>query len=98
MEAADKRINQVPAPKPHEPRLTAGAPNPDYSVLPCNTSEAAMFEGLRFSHWQAETDGGGIVVLTLDRAGASVNALNRAVIDELARSSSACRSIRPRAS
>jgi 3-hydroxyacyl-CoA dehydrogenase/enoyl-CoA hydratase/3-hydroxybutyryl-CoA epimerase len=43
-----------------------------------------MFEGLRFSHWQAETDGGGIVVLTLDRAGASVNALNRAVIDELA--------------
>ena len=43
-----------------------------------------MFEGLRFSHWNAETDGGGIVVLTLDRSGASVNALNRAVIDELA--------------
>jgi len=43
-----------------------------------------MFEGLRFSHWQAEIDGGGIVVLTLDRAGASVNALNRAVLDELA--------------
>ncbi|HET7064860.1 MAG TPA: 3-hydroxyacyl-CoA dehydrogenase NAD-binding domain-containing protein [Rudaea sp.] len=43
-----------------------------------------MFEGLRFSHWQAETDGGGIVVLTLDRAGASVNALNRAVLEELA--------------
>ncbi len=43
-----------------------------------------MFEGLRFSHWQAETDGGGIVVLTLDRAGASVNSLNRAVLDELA--------------
>ena len=43
-----------------------------------------MFEGLRFSHWKAETDGGGIVVLTLDREGASVNALNRAVIDELA--------------
>jgi 3-hydroxyacyl-CoA dehydrogenase/enoyl-CoA hydratase/3-hydroxybutyryl-CoA epimerase len=43
-----------------------------------------MFEGLRFSHWQAETDAGGIVVLTLDRAGASVNALNRAVLDELA--------------
>ena len=42
-----------------------------------------MFEGLRFSHWQAETDGG-IVVLTLNRAGASVNALNRAVLDELA--------------
>ncbi|HSJ42309.1 MAG TPA: enoyl-CoA hydratase-related protein, partial [Xanthobacteraceae bacterium] len=43
-----------------------------------------MFEGLRFSHWQAEIDGAGIVVLTLDRAGASVNALNRAVLDELA--------------
>jgi len=43
-----------------------------------------MFEGLRFSHWKAETDGGGIVVLTLDREGASVNALNRAVLDELA--------------
>jgi len=43
-----------------------------------------MFEGLRFSHWHAETDAEGIVVLTLDRAGASVNALNRAVLDELA--------------
>ncbi len=43
-----------------------------------------MFEGLRFSHWKAETDGGGIVILTLDREGASVNALNRAVLDELA--------------
>ena len=43
-----------------------------------------MFEGLRFQHWQAEQDGDGIVVLTLDRAGSSVNALSRAVIDELA--------------
>ena len=42
-----------------------------------------MFEGLRFSHWHAETDAEGIVVLTLDRDGASVNALNRAVLDEL---------------
>ncbi|HEX6832348.1 MAG TPA: 3-hydroxyacyl-CoA dehydrogenase NAD-binding domain-containing protein [Rudaea sp.] len=42
-----------------------------------------MFEGLRFAHWKAETDAEGIVVLTLDRADASVNALNRAVLDEL---------------
>lgn len=42
-----------------------------------------MFEGLRFSHWKAETGADGIVVLTLDRAGASVNALSRAVLDEL---------------
>ena len=43
-----------------------------------------MFEGLRFSHWKADTDADGIVVLTLDRAGASVNAINRQVLDELA--------------
>jgi 3-hydroxyacyl-CoA dehydrogenase / enoyl-CoA hydratase / 3-hydroxybutyryl-CoA epimerase len=43
-----------------------------------------MFEGLRFTHWKAETDIDGIVLLTLDRADASVNALNRAVLDELA--------------
>lgn len=42
-----------------------------------------MFEGLRFQHWHAEQDSDGIVVLTLDRAGSSVNALSRAVIDEL---------------
>jgi 3-hydroxyacyl-CoA dehydrogenase/enoyl-CoA hydratase/3-hydroxybutyryl-CoA epimerase len=42
-----------------------------------------MFEGLRFQHWRTETDGDGIVTLTLDRAGMTVNALGRAVIDEL---------------
>ena len=42
-----------------------------------------MFEGLRFQHWQPERDAEGIVVLTLDRAGSSVNALSRAVLDEL---------------
>ena len=42
-----------------------------------------MFEGLRFSHWKTETGTDGIVVLTLDREGASVNALNRAVLDFL---------------
>ncbi|HEY8010148.1 MAG TPA: enoyl-CoA hydratase-related protein, partial [Rudaea sp.] len=43
-----------------------------------------MFEGLRFSHWQTDTGADGITVLTLNRADASVNALNRAVLDELA--------------
>ena len=43
-----------------------------------------MFEGLRFQHWQSGTDADGILVLTLDRAGSSVNALSRAVLDELA--------------
>jgi 3-hydroxyacyl-CoA dehydrogenase/enoyl-CoA hydratase/3-hydroxybutyryl-CoA epimerase len=42
-----------------------------------------MFEGLRFQHWQTASDADGIVVLTLDRAQSSVNALSRAVLDEL---------------
>ncbi|MGH8172370.1 MAG: 3-hydroxyacyl-CoA dehydrogenase NAD-binding domain-containing protein [Rhodanobacteraceae bacterium] len=42
-----------------------------------------MFEGLRFRHWRSERDAEGIVVLTLDRAESSVNALSRAVVDEL---------------
>ncbi|MET0232521.1 MAG: enoyl-CoA hydratase/isomerase family protein, partial [Rhodanobacteraceae bacterium] len=42
-----------------------------------------MFEGLRFSNWHSERDGDGIVTLTLDRTGSPVNALGRAVIDEL---------------
>jgi len=43
-----------------------------------------MFEGLRFSNWKAETDAEGILVLTFDRAGASVNTFGRVVLDELA--------------
>ncbi len=42
-----------------------------------------MFEGLRFQHWQPSRADDGVVVLTLDRAGSSVNALSRAVLDEL---------------
>jgi 3-hydroxyacyl-CoA dehydrogenase/enoyl-CoA hydratase/3-hydroxybutyryl-CoA epimerase len=42
-----------------------------------------MFEGLRFQHWQPVRDADGIVVLTLDRVGSSVNALSRAVLEEL---------------
>ena len=42
-----------------------------------------MFEGLRFANWKAETQVDGIVILTLDRADASVNAFNHATLEEL---------------
>ncbi len=41
-----------------------------------------MFEGLRFNHWKTREDDG-VVMLTLDRASSSVNAISRAVLDEL---------------
>ncbi|MEP6938437.1 MAG: 3-hydroxyacyl-CoA dehydrogenase NAD-binding domain-containing protein [Rudaea sp.] len=43
-----------------------------------------MFEGLRFAHWKTDIGADGILVLTFDRADASVNAFNRDVLDELA--------------
>ncbi len=42
-----------------------------------------MFDGLRLAHWQADRRPDGILVLTLDRADEGVNALSRAVLDEL---------------
>ena len=42
-----------------------------------------MFEGLRFNHWKTNLDDSGIVTLSLDRAGSSVNAISREVLDEL---------------
>lgn len=42
-----------------------------------------MFEGLRFNHWKTSESDDGIVVLALDRADSSVNAISRAVMDEL---------------
>lgn len=44
---------------------------------------AANFDGLRFSHWQTEVRGDGIVVLSFDRHGASVNAISQDVLIEL---------------
>jgi 3-hydroxyacyl-CoA dehydrogenase/enoyl-CoA hydratase/3-hydroxybutyryl-CoA epimerase len=41
-----------------------------------------MFEGLRFNHWKTSEGDDGVVVLTLDRANSSVNAISRAVLDE----------------
>ena len=42
-----------------------------------------MFDGLRLAHWQADRRPDGILVLTLDRSDQGVNALSRAVLDEL---------------
>ncbi|MBP3985675.1 enoyl-CoA hydratase/isomerase family protein [Pseudoxanthomonas helianthi] len=44
---------------------------------------AANFDGLRFSHWQTEVRGDGIVVLSFGRHGASVNAISQDVLIEL---------------
>src|SRR4249919_3758714 len=45
--------------------------------------EARMFEGLRLVHWKTDLRNDGVLVLSLDRADEKVNALSRAVIDEL---------------
>jgi 3-hydroxyacyl-CoA dehydrogenase / enoyl-CoA hydratase / 3-hydroxybutyryl-CoA epimerase len=42
-----------------------------------------MFEGLRFAHWKTELGADRVLVLSLDRADESVNALGRAVLSEL---------------
>lgn len=44
---------------------------------------AANFDGLRFSHWRTELRSDGIVVLSFDRQGASVNAFSQDVLIEL---------------
>ncbi|OOW82121.1 3-hydroxyacyl-CoA dehydrogenase [Xanthomonas campestris pv. vitiswoodrowii] len=41
------------------------------------------FDGLRFSHWQADLREDGVVVLSLDRQGALVNAFSQEVLLEL---------------
>ena len=41
------------------------------------------FAGLRLQHWHAEDRADGVVVLSLDRAGESVNALSQDVLVEL---------------
>jgi 3-hydroxyacyl-CoA dehydrogenase/enoyl-CoA hydratase/3-hydroxybutyryl-CoA epimerase len=43
-----------------------------------------MFDGLRLVHWKTDRRNDGILVLSLDRSDQAVNALSRAVIDELA--------------
>lgn len=48
----------------------------------CHHLCITMFEGLRFNHWKTREDDG-VITLTLDRANSSVNAISRAVLDEL---------------
>ncbi len=42
-----------------------------------------MFEGLRFHHWQTAEGDDGIVTLGMNRADRAVNAISRAMLDEL---------------
>ena len=42
-----------------------------------------MFDGLRLTHWQVESRADGVLVLSLNRAGQSVNALSQEVLDQL---------------
>ncbi|HJP99151.1 MAG TPA: 3-hydroxyacyl-CoA dehydrogenase NAD-binding domain-containing protein [Rhodanobacteraceae bacterium] len=42
-----------------------------------------MFDGLRFRHWKTSIGPDGVLVAAMDRDGSSVNALSRAVLDEL---------------
>ncbi|MES2404307.1 MAG: enoyl-CoA hydratase/isomerase family protein, partial [Pseudomonadota bacterium] len=42
-----------------------------------------MFEGLRLSHWKVARGTDGVLMLTMDRSGSNVNALSRALLDEL---------------
>lgn len=42
-----------------------------------------IFDGLRFRHWQTQLRPDGILILTLDRSDAPVNAIAQAVLDEL---------------
>lgn len=45
--------------------------------------EFNVFEGLQLRHWKVSQDADGVRLLTMDRNGAHVNALSRAVLDEL---------------
>jgi len=42
-----------------------------------------VFEGLRLSHWKVAQGADGVLMLTVDRNGSNVNALSRALLDEL---------------
>jgi len=42
-----------------------------------------VFEGLRLNHWKHSPSTDGVLMLTMDRNGSNVNALSRALLDEL---------------
>ena len=54
-------------------------------MVPTSPTDVCMLmcEGLRFNHWKTSQSDDGIVTLSLDREGSSVNAISRAVLNEL---------------
>ncbi|HEX7348912.1 MAG TPA: 3-hydroxyacyl-CoA dehydrogenase NAD-binding domain-containing protein [Rhodanobacteraceae bacterium] len=42
-----------------------------------------MFEGLQLHHWKTSTTADGVLILAMQRSGSNVNALSRALVDEL---------------
>src|SRR5688500_4544548 len=74
---------------PDRPMATPGdatpapAPAPAAPPGPRTTGRVRLFDGLRFRHWQARARPDGVLVLTLDREGESVNTLAQAVLLEL---------------
>ena len=67
--------------------LTASKRRRDHRPLSRTSSDGgrmlAGLDGLRFQHWRAESAADGIVVLSFDRAGESVNTLAQDVLLEL---------------
>jgi 3-hydroxyacyl-CoA dehydrogenase/enoyl-CoA hydratase/3-hydroxybutyryl-CoA epimerase len=51
--------------------------------MPTGAHGHTSFDGLRLQHWQMQQRDDGVLVLALDRAGESVNALSQAVLVEL---------------
>lgn len=69
------------SPNGHARRRPPNAPKP--APGPRTTGTTRLFDGLRFRHWQAQARPDGVMVLTLDREGESVNTLAQVVVLEL---------------
>src|SRR5690606_10880986 len=71
---------------PDRPMVMPGdtpAPASAAPAGPRTTGNLRLFDGLRFRHWQAQSRPDGVLVLTLDREGESVNTLAQVVLLEL---------------
>jgi 3-hydroxyacyl-CoA dehydrogenase / enoyl-CoA hydratase / 3-hydroxybutyryl-CoA epimerase len=64
-------------------KIDHSRPSRDDTDFSYSCLEPAMFDGLRLTHWQIERRADGILVLSLNRAEQSVNALSQAVLDQL---------------
>src|SRR5699024_2405608 len=65
------------------PAAASQSAGPRGIVMIRSARAAIMFEGLRFKHWKTSQDDSGIVTLVIDRESAAVNAISRAMLDEL---------------